>query len=131
MTENKYTLLTNINYPSDIKKLNINQLPQLCDELRHFIIEQLANNPGHLGSSLGVVELAVAIHYVFDTPHDRIIWDVGHQAYPHKILTGRRPSERTDTISMLPAHGRCVTYLLRRQSNGSSTNSRLKTKTEM
>ena len=84
MTENKYTLLTNINYPSDIKKLNVNQLPQLCDELRHFIIEQLANNPGHLGSSLGVVELAVAIHYVFDTPHDRIIWDVGHQAYPHK-----------------------------------------------
>lgn len=96
MTENKYTLLTNINYPSDIKKLNINQLPQLCDELRHFIIEQLANNPGHLGSSLGVVELAVAIHYVFDTPHDRIIWDVGHQAYPHKILTGRREKFHTN-----------------------------------
>ena len=96
MTENKYTLLTNINYPSDIKKLSVNQLPQLCDELRHFIIEQLANNPGHLGSSLGVVELAVAIHYVFDTPHDRIIWDVGHQAYPHKILTGRREKFHTN-----------------------------------
>ena len=96
MTENKYTLLTNINYPSDIKKLDVNQLPQLCDELRHFIIEQLANNPGHLGSSLGVVELAVAIHYVFDTPHDRIIWDVGHQAYPHKILTGRREKFHTN-----------------------------------
>ena len=96
MSENKYTLLTNINYPSDIKKLNVNQLPQLCDELRHFIIEQLANNPGHLGSSLGVVELAVAIHYVFDTPHDRIIWDVGHQAYPHKILTGRREKFHTN-----------------------------------
>ena len=96
MTENKYTLLTNINYPSDIKKLNVNQLPQLCDEFRHFIIEQLANNPGHLGSSLGVVELAVAIHYVFDTPHDRIIWDVGHQAYPHKILTGRREKFHTN-----------------------------------
>ena len=96
MTENKYTLLTNINYPSDIKKLNVNQLPQLCDELRHFIIEQLANNPGHLGSSLGVVELAVAIQYVFDTPHDRIIWDVGHQAYPHKILTGRREKFHTN-----------------------------------
>ena len=96
MTENKYTLLTNINYPSDIKKLNVNQLPQLCDELRHFIIEQLANNPGHLGSSLGVVELAVAIHYVFNTPHDRIIWDVGHQAYPHKILTGRREKFHTN-----------------------------------
>ena len=96
MTENKYTLLTNTNYPSDIKKLNVNQLPQLCDELRHFIIEQLANNPGHLGSSLGVVELAVAIHYVFDTPHDRIIWDVGHQAYPHKILTGRREKFHTN-----------------------------------
>lgn len=96
MTENKYTLLTNINYPSDIKKLNVNQLPQLCDELRHFIIEQLANNPGHLGSSLGVVELTVAIHYVFDTPHDRIIWDVGHQAYPHKILTGRREKFHTN-----------------------------------
>ena len=96
MTENKYALLTNINYPSDIKKLNVNQLPQLCDELRHFIIEQLANNPGHLGSSLGVVELAVAIHYVFDPPHDRIIWDVGHQAYPHKILTGRREKFHTN-----------------------------------
>lgn len=96
MTENKYTLLTNINYPSDIKKLNVNQLPELCDELRHFIIEQLANNPGHLGSSLGVVELAVAIHYVFDTPNDRIIWDVGHQAYPHKILTGRREKFHTN-----------------------------------
>ena len=96
MTENKYTLLTNINYPSDIKKLNVTQLPQLCDELRHFIIEQLANNPGHLGASLGVVELAVAIHYVFDTPHDRIIWDVGHQAYPHKILTGRREKFHTN-----------------------------------
>ena len=96
MTDKGYALLSKINSPSDLKRLDIRELPKLCDELRRFIIEQLANNPGHLGSSLGVVELAVAIHYVFDTPHDRIIWDVGHQAYPHKILTGRREKFHTN-----------------------------------
>ncbi len=96
MTDNKYPLLKNIDSPADIKKLDVSYLPQLCGELREFIIEQLANNPGHLGSSLGVVELAVAIHYVFDTPDDKLIWDVGHQAYPHKILTGRRNNFHTN-----------------------------------
>ncbi len=84
------SLLFRIHVPSDLRKLKEEELPQLCDEIREFIIEQTSNNPGHLGSSLGAVELAVAIHYVFDTPYDRLIWDVGHQAYAHKILTGRR-----------------------------------------
>lgn len=85
-----YTLLDNINYPSDLKKLNPDQLVQLCSELRQFIIDVVCQNPGHLGASLGVVELTVALHYAFNTPDDRIIWDVGHQAYGHKILTGRK-----------------------------------------
>jgi len=84
------TLLSNIKYPSDLKKLKLEQLPQVCDELRQFIIHELSYNPGHFASSLGVVELTVALHYVFDTPEDRIVWDVGHQAYGHKILTGRK-----------------------------------------
>lgn len=86
----KYPLLTQIDSPDDLKKLRVAQLPQVCQELRAFIIEQLAANPGHLASSLGTVELTVALHYVFDTPEDRLVWDVGHQAYGHKILTGRR-----------------------------------------
>jgi len=84
------TLLSNIKYPSDLKKLELKQLPQVCDELRQFIIDELSHNPGHFGASLGVVELTVALHYVFDTPDDRLLWDVGHQAYGHKILTGRK-----------------------------------------
>ncbi|HNY62580.1 MAG TPA: 1-deoxy-D-xylulose-5-phosphate synthase [Bacteroidales bacterium] len=88
-TKNK-CLLDSIEYPSDLKKLKEDELPQLCQELRDFIIEQTAKNPGHLGASLGVIEITVAIHYVFDTPHDQIVWDVGHQAYAHKILTGRK-----------------------------------------
>ncbi len=85
-----YELLNTIDSPADLRKLSVSQLPQLCDELRGFIIESLSSNPGHFASSLGVVELTVAIHYVFNTPHDKLIWDVGHQAYGHKILTGRR-----------------------------------------
>ena len=85
-----YKYLTHIDYPADLRKLKVEQLPQVCDELRKDIIEELAVNPGHLASSLGVVELTVALHYVYDTPYDRIVWDVGHQAYGHKILTGRR-----------------------------------------
>ncbi|MCQ2203007.1 MAG: 1-deoxy-D-xylulose-5-phosphate synthase [Bacteroidales bacterium] len=85
-----YELLNAIETPADLKKLPIEKLPQVCDELRHFIIESLSNNPGHFGASLGVVELTVALHYVFNTPYDKLIWDVGHQAYGHKILTGRR-----------------------------------------
>lgn len=84
------SILPTINTPSDLRKLPQSLLPQVCDELREFIIDELAQNPGHFASSLGSVELTVALHYVFNTPYDRIVWDVGHQAYGHKILTGRR-----------------------------------------
>jgi len=87
---NEYKYLTKIDYPVDLRKLKVEELPAVCEELRRDIIEELAMNPGHLASSLGVVELTVALHYVFNTPYDRIVWDVGHQAYGHKILTGRR-----------------------------------------
>ncbi len=83
-------ILENIQSPADLKKLNIGQLQELSGELREFIIEQLSHNPGHFASSLGTVELTLALHYVYNTPYDRIVWDVGHQAYAHKILTGRR-----------------------------------------
>lgn len=83
-------LLKRIDSPDDLKKLSPEQLPQVCNELRQMIIDELSQNPGHFGSSLGTVELTVALHYVFNTPDDRIVWDVGHQAYGHKILTGRR-----------------------------------------
>ena len=89
-------LLESINYPSDLKKLDPGDLEVLCSELRQFIIDECSSNPGHLGASLGVIELTVALHYVFDTPHDAIIWDVGHQAYGHKILTGRKDSFHTN-----------------------------------
>ena len=88
--DNSYLLLKNIDTPADLRKLKAEQLPEVCKELRHKIIDELSCNPGHFGSSLGVVELTVALHYVFNTPYDRIVWDVGHQAYGHKILTGRR-----------------------------------------
>ena len=86
----EYKYLNTISYPSDLKALPLEVLPQVCDEVRDFIIQQLSHNPGHLGSSLGTVELTVALHYVFSTPDDQLVWDVGHQAYAHKILTGRR-----------------------------------------
>jgi 1-deoxy-D-xylulose-5-phosphate synthase len=88
--QNNIDLLQSIDYPKDLKQLNIQQLEELCKELRTFIIDQLCQNPGHFGSSLGTVELTVALHYVYNTPYDRLVWDVGHQAYSHKILTGRR-----------------------------------------
>lgn len=94
MTESSYKYLYRIDSPADLRKLSQQELVGYCDELRRFIIEQLALNPGHLGSSLGVVELTAALHYVFDTPYDKLIWDVGHQAYAHKIITGRRDSFR-------------------------------------
>lgn len=90
MDEKKFELLNHIAYPSDLRKLSVDQLPEVCKELRENIIEEVSVNPGHFASSLGVVELTVALHYVFNTPDDRIVWDVGHQAYGHKILTGRR-----------------------------------------
>ncbi len=83
-------LLSKINAPSDLRKLNEEDLPKLCQEIREFIIDEISHNPGHLGSSLGAVEQTVAIHYVYNTPYDKLIWDVGHQAYAHKILTGRK-----------------------------------------
>lgn len=90
MDKNKFGLLSQIKYPEDLRKLNVEQLPQVCKELREDIIDEVSVNPGHFASSLGVVEITVALHYVFNTPDDRIVWDVGHQAYGHKILTGRR-----------------------------------------
>ena len=90
LEEKEMTLLGKIKYPADLRLLAEEQLPGVCDELRRDIVDELSVNPGHLASSLGVVELTVALHYVYDTPHDRIVWDVGHQAYGHKILTGRR-----------------------------------------
>ncbi len=92
--EEKY--LSAINSPDDLKQLPREALPAVCDELRQFIVNELSHNPGHLASSLGVVELSVALHYVFNTPYDRIVWDVGHQAYGHKILTGRRDRFHTN-----------------------------------
>lgn len=94
--ETKYPLLETIDSPADLRKLSEKQLPQVCKELRNFIIDSLANNPGHFASSLGSVELTVALHYVFTTPEDKIVWDVGHQAYGHKILTGRRDRFHTN-----------------------------------
>ncbi|MDR1585121.1 MAG: 1-deoxy-D-xylulose-5-phosphate synthase [Prevotellaceae bacterium] len=85
-----YKYLNSIDTPADLKAIPKEELPVVCDELRQFIIDEVSKNPGHLGSSLGVVELSVALHYVFNTPYDRLVWDVGHQAYGHKILTGRR-----------------------------------------
>lgn len=92
----EYKYLNTIYYPTDLKSLPQEALPRVCEELRDFIIQQLSQNPGHLGSSLGTVELTVALHYVFDTPHDQLVWDVGHQAYAHKILTGRREQFHTN-----------------------------------
>ena len=90
MDKSKFSLLSNIKYPEELRKLSIDQLPQVCKELREDIIDEVSVNPGHFASSLGVVEITVALHYVYNTPNDRIVWDVGHQAYGHKILTGRR-----------------------------------------
>ena len=86
----EYDLLYKVNSPADLKKLSIEELKLYCREVRQYIIEECSKNPGHLASSLGTIELTVAIHYVYDTPHDKLVWDVGHQAYAHKIITGRR-----------------------------------------
>lgn len=91
-------LLQSINVPADLRKLDERSLPDVCAELREFIIREVSSNPGHFGASLGVVELTVALHYVYNTPYDKLIWDVGHQAYGHKILTGRRKSFHTNRI---------------------------------
>lgn len=97
MNHIQYKYLSAVNSPGDLKKLSLEEVRAYCAEMRQFIIEQLAHNPGHLGSNLGVIELTAMLHYVYDTPHDKLVWDVGHQAYAHKIITGRRdefPSNR-------------------------------------
>ncbi|MEL6874998.1 MAG: 1-deoxy-D-xylulose-5-phosphate synthase N-terminal domain-containing protein, partial [Pseudomonadota bacterium] len=88
-------ILDKVTYPADLRKLKPEQLPQFADELRSEVIDAVSVTGGHLGAGLGVVELTAAIHYVFDTPNDRLVWDVGHQCYPHKIITGRRDRIRT------------------------------------
>ena len=90
-----YRLLNNINYPSDLKKLNVEELKELAAELRTELIDVVSETGGHLGAGLGVIELTIALHYIFDTPKDKLVWDVGHQSYPHKILTGRKNEIRT------------------------------------
>lgn len=108
----QYPLLEKIDSPSDLKKLEEDELVQVCSELREFIIDAVSSNPGHFGASLGVVELTVALHYVFNTPEDRLIWDVGHQAYGHKILTGRRRQFHTNRkhngLSGFPKRGESI-----------------------
>src|SRR6201991_3979117 len=91
-------LLSQINSPADLKKLSREQLHQLCDELRQYIIDVVSVHGGHFGASLGVVELNVALHYILNTPYDQLVWDVGHQAYGHKILTGRRDIFHTNRV---------------------------------
>ena len=94
--ETTYSLLNALDNPEDLRRLTPEQLPEVCHELRQDIIKEVSCNPGHFAASLGVVELTVALHYVFNTPYDRIVWDVGHQAYGHKILTGRRETFSTN-----------------------------------
>ena len=99
-------LLAQIDSPADLRKLSVDQLPQVCHELRQYMIHELSSNPGHFASSMGAVEIIVALHYVFNTPDDRLVWDVGHQAYAHKILTGRRDqfddNRKLDGLSGFP-----------------------------
>ena len=97
----KTSLLDKINYPADLRKLRKDELKQLAKELREELIDVVSTTGGHLGAGLGVVELTIALHYVFDTPKDKLVWDVGHQAYPHKIITGRRKNIRTDRKSVV------------------------------
>ena len=109
-------LLDNISNPKDLRKLNPTQLPQLAKELREFIINIIATKEGHLGASLGVIELTIAIHYLFDTPNDLLVWDVGHQAYVHKILTERKAIFHTNRqfggIAGFPSRKESVLMLL-------------------
>lgn len=122
----KQSLLSNVNSPADLRKLSEEQLPQLCQEIREFIIANLSVNPGHFASSMGAVDLIVALHYVYNTPDDRLVWDVGHQAYAHKILTGRKdafPHQRTlNGISGFPnpLESECDTFIAGHAGNSIS-----------
>src|ERR1700716_4543890 len=105
------TLLQNINSPADLRRLEPEELQTVADDIRQYILETMSRVGGHTGASLGAVELAVALHYAFDTPHDRLVWDVGHQAYAHKILTGRR-----DQLSTVKQYGGISGFLRRDES---------------
>ena len=94
--QHQYPLLDRVNLPGDVRRLSEEQLPQLADELRHYLLHSVNRSGGHFAAGLGTIELSVALHYVFNTPYDRLVWDVGHQTYPHKILTGRK--DQLDTI---------------------------------
>ncbi len=106
-------ILQQINSPADLRRLRPDQLPQVADEIRQYILETMSRVGGHTGASLGAIELAVALHYAFDTPHDRLVWDVGHQAYAHKILTGRR-----DLLPSIKQYGGISGFLRRDESWG-------------
>src|SRR5215472_19077569 len=105
-------ILQHIESPADLRRLRIDQLPKVADEIRQYILETMSRVGGHTGASLGAVELAVALHYAFDTPRDRLVWDVGHQAYAHKILTGRR-----DQLSTIKQYGGISGFLRRDESS--------------
>jgi 1-deoxy-D-xylulose-5-phosphate synthase len=100
ITDTSFPLLERIDSPADLRELDQQQLPQLAAELRAFLLQSLSKTGGHLASGLGSIEITIALHYLFDTPRDRLLWDVGHQCYPHKILTGRR-----EQMSRLRQHG--------------------------
>ncbi len=100
MSDSQRNLLDRINMPADLRKLDDTELPALAAQLRDYLIESVASSGGHFGAGLGCIELTIALHYLYNTPHDRIVWDVGHQAYPHKILTGRQ-----DAITRFKQHG--------------------------
>ena len=106
----EFNILNSIKYPADLRKLKVEQLPELCRELRDDILKELSVNPGHMASSMGTIELTVALHYVYNTPGDRLVWDVGHQAYGHKILTGRKDrfctNRKLHGIMPFPSPGR-------------------------
>src|ERR1043166_7977238 len=104
-------ILQHINSPADLRRLRLDQLPEVADAIRTFILETMSRVGGHTGASLGAIELAVALHYAFDTPHDRLVWDVGHQAYAHKILTGRR-----DALPTVKQYGGISGFLRRDES---------------
>ena len=106
-----YEFLNNINFPSDLRKVSENNLQKVADEVREEMISAVSETGGHLGAGLGVVELTVALHYVFDTPNDKLIWDVGHQSYPHKILTGRKDKKKGKaTLISLLGHKNTIKY---------------------